>query len=282
MNTPKIILLAVTDNDHDRHAAQQGIAMAASMGASVVALSVAPELEGNMPLAYFKDHMAEIQAPHKKVLCEVSAEAKKANVPCKMLLESGSPFEVIVDVAEAESADLIILGEQRRSMLEKSLVRPLANRVVGYSRREVCVIPAGGAFNPKRILLCVDGSPNSERATERALDLAKSYGGVVLATTVVDAPSEYHIYDKLMLELLDKAKAATDAVRQKAAAMEVVVECYVRQGDPASSILDLVDEASADLVVMGSHGRTGLRRLLMGSVADEVMHTSKAPVLVVP
>lgn len=282
MNAPRTFLLAVTDNEQDRRAARQAIDLAASMGAAIIALSVTPQFEGNMYLTHFQNHLEEIQAPHKRVLCWASSKAAAAGVPCTTQLAIGSPFEVIVDMADAHDADWIVLGEMRRSMLERSILSPLAPRVIGYSRREVLVLQGENPVALGRIMLCLDGSSHGERAMDRALSLARSYAGTILAATVVDVPPEYHVYDHLMSELLEKANAAMDELRQKAAALDVPVECHVRQGDAASALLDIAADAAADFIIMGSHGRTGLRRLLLGGVADEVLHNASIPVLVVP
>jgi len=86
----------------------------------------------------------------------------------------------------------------------------------------------------------------------------------------------------LMQELQAKARATVDQVRSMAEGLDVPVECHVRQGDAAATLLALAEETEADLLVMGSHGRTGLRRLLMGSVVSDLLHSTQRPVLVVP
>ncbi|WP_460030472.1 universal stress protein [Megalodesulfovibrio paquesii] len=295
MNTPNpqpaTLLLAVTDSERDRHAALQGVALAASLGAAVVAVSVVPQFEGGMSLLHFKDHMAEVEAPHRAVLDWVRQEAAKANVPCTIHLETGVPFEVLTDLADRCHAGWIVLGGGREALPGTSFLGgaagPTTGRVIGYARRETLIIPEGARTGFSRLLLCLDGSACSERAAARALALARTYGSAIIAAAVVDVPAEYHLYEKIMLELFEKSRSAVDRFRHQAAEAGVSVEGYVRHGDAAETILELASETKADLLIMGSHGRTGLSRLLMGSVVEEVLRrvpapATPAPVLVVP
>ena len=282
MKPPKTLLLAVTHNPHDLHAARQGLSLAASMGATAIAVSVVPRLEGNMSLAYIRDHMSELQAPHRQALDAVRGLAAAMNVPCTCLLETGIPYEVIVDVAEARGADWIVLGEQHRTALGRMLVTPVAERVIGYSRRTVLTVPDNAEVGFGRILLCHDGSEYSQRAFLQALSLARSYGGSITAVNVVDVPAEYHIHDKLMQDLESKARKALQATVDSDDLSGVAVKILTPWGKTVASLLEDAENAKADLIVMGSHGRTGLRRLLMGSVAQQVLHSAPVPVLIVP
>lgn len=282
MKTPKTLLLAVSGNEDTKHFTEQGIGLAASLGASLVVVSVVPKFEGNMYLTHLDDHMAAVREPHEKALELVKESAAKANVSCKTFLEMGTPYEVIVDVAEAHDVDWIVLGEMSCSVVGRAFFSTVAKRVIGYSRREVLVVPAGAKIAFDRIQLCLDGSPSSANAMERAVESAKAYAGTILAATVVDVPAEYVVYDKIMSDLMGKAKIILEDVKKVVEAEEVPLEQHIRQGDAAVSLLSIAESESASMIVMGSHGRTGLRRLLMGSVANEMLCSAPVPMLVVP
>jgi nucleotide-binding universal stress UspA family protein len=81
--------------------------------------------------------------------------------------------------------------------------------------------------------------------------------------------------------MIKKAKEYTAAVRKVAEAEGVKAESYVGEAEADEAIVKLAKEQGADLIVVGSHGRTGLRRLLMGSVTEKVIGTAPCPVLVV-
>lgn len=137
----------------------------------------------------------------------------------------------------------------------------------------------------RRVLLAVDGSPGTEAAVDAALDLATSYGAGLEALYVVDSsavPLDAHSR-RLLQEREDWARETLDAVVDRAAAADVdPVTGAVRRGVPHRVILDYVDERDCDLVVVGTHGREGVERFVLGSVSERVIRLSPVPVLAVP
>jgi nucleotide-binding universal stress UspA family protein len=133
-----------------------------------------------------------------------------------------------------------------------------------------------------RILVPTDGSEGSRAAVEHAVDLATTFDAVLHALYVVDAGVGV---DGGVLGTLDAFEAAgedaVEEVARRAAAAGVETVTDVVQGTPHRAILDHVDEHAVDLVVMGTHGRTGLDRYLLGSVAEKVVRLSDGPVLTV-
>jgi nucleotide-binding universal stress UspA family protein len=134
----------------------------------------------------------------------------------------------------------------------------------------------------KRILLATDGSKYSKSASERAIDFAFQYSGQIIAVSVVDVPAEFYGEAPGAIEdLIKKAKGYVEDVKIRAESVGIKVETFVREGETYKTILDLAKDLNADTIVMGSHGRTGIRRLLMGSVTEKVIGYSTCPVLVV-
>ncbi|WP_435114882.1 universal stress protein [Halolamina sp. C58] len=143
------------------------------------------------------------------------------------------------------------------------------------------------------ILVPTDGSDTAEAAVDRAVDLAAKYDATVHALYVIDVDAvnyslgteqvdrirQGHLDD--MPEVKQAADDATGYVADTAAAAGVPAEEHVRAGQPALAIRDAIEEIGADLVVMGSHGRSGISRALLGSVAEKVLRKTKIPVLVV-
>jgi nucleotide-binding universal stress UspA family protein len=135
--------------------------------------------------------------------------------------------------------------------------------------------------NIKKILAPIDFSAYSRHAFEIAWSLARDYGGSLVLLHVVPPPlitpeSGY------VLSTLDDTDEALKKLRQmQCAGPAVPVECVGRVGDAATEILDLARAAHCDLIVIGTHGRTGLRRLLMGSVAEQILRNAPCPVLTV-
>lgn len=134
------------------------------------------------------------------------------------------------------------------------------------------------------ILVPTDGSAAAERAIEHAVDLATRYDARIHAFYVVDT-SAYAALEGAGTVVVDALEdQGREAVGRIIAAAEdagVPAERVVREGSPHRNILDYVDEAGIDLVVMGTHGRRGIDRYLLGSVTERVVRSSPVPVLTV-
>ncbi len=145
----------------------------------------------------------------------------------------------------------------------------------------------------ERILVPTDGSETSEAAVEHALDLAEQYGAEVHALYVVDTDSMSlslgaEQVDRIeqgqfgeMGEVRERAERATGYVVDRAQERGLESVENVSAGKPHSLISDYIDENDIDLVVMGSHGRSGIKRALLGSVTERTLRSTHIPVLVV-
>jgi nucleotide-binding universal stress UspA family protein len=134
------------------------------------------------------------------------------------------------------------------------------------------------------ILLPTDGSPGQGPVVERVIDLAETYGATVHALYVLDTDglSGEISTAGLVAELEETGRDAVDEVLSAVRAADVATaEGAVRRGAPHREIVDYAEEHDVDLVVMGTHGRTGLPHLLLGSVAEKVVRTAACPVLTV-
>jgi nucleotide-binding universal stress UspA family protein len=140
----------------------------------------------------------------------------------------------------------------------------------------------------RKLLVATDGSEASGRAAERALGLAKALGAEVMAVSVADlrtgaeTSSFVPSYSfELFAALRRSAQQHVDAVRAEGAKLGVPVKTEVIEGIPAPAIVQAAKDSAADLVVMGTHGRTGLKLLFLGSTAQGVVHGTTIPVLLV-
>lgn len=134
----------------------------------------------------------------------------------------------------------------------------------------------------KNIVLAYDGSKYSNKALQEAIKIAKSSGGSLLILSIVDITDEFEsqapgLTDKITQKLLTMAQKAL----AKAVAAEVKARIEVHVGDAYEVIVEVAKKKKADIIVMGSHGRTGLTRLLMGSVTSRVIGHAPCSVLVV-
>lgn len=134
------------------------------------------------------------------------------------------------------------------------------------------------------ILVPTDGSPAADAAIEHAVDLADKYDARVHALYVVDgaAYSTLEAGSEIVIEALEaEGEEATERVEEAADDAGVEATTTVTTGTAYRTIQDYVDDNDIDLIVMGTHGRQGLDRYLLGSVTERVVRTSEVPVMTV-
>ncbi|MCA9776555.1 MAG: universal stress protein, partial [Candidatus Eremiobacteraeota bacterium] len=144
-----------------------------------------------------------------------------------------------------------------------------------------------GADMFRRILIPLDGSELAEKALKQALEIAKSYGSILHLTRVVpliDLCGEYS--SVAFIERLEKMRNRSqnylnrklDELRSE----QLRVDATVLIGNPAIRVVELAEEREVDLIVVSSHGRTGLARWYFGSTAEDIARRSSLPVLLLP
>ena len=140
----------------------------------------------------------------------------------------------------------------------------------------------------KQILLPLDGSACSQKAQRYAVTLAQHFGARVLALHVTHAHWEQDSFEtgpdvvqKVQQEQAAEAARIRQEVSEAATQAGVACELQCLTGSPAEVILRVAKEKAVDLVVMGTHGRSGLRHALLGSVAEKTVQHAPCPVLVV-
>ncbi len=137
-----------------------------------------------------------------------------------------------------------------------------------------------------RILVPTDGSPEGKRAVAHALDVAVVHDADVHTLYVIDTASYAGMPMETAWEgvgdlLRNDAREAIEAVEDLAAGTPVEVESAVVDGSPSREIIEYAEGNDCDLIVMGTHGRGGIDRLLLGSVAEKVVRGAEVPVLTV-
>lgn len=206
------------------------------------------------------------------VLREVEEQAGTACVNCAPVLRYGDePVREIAAQAEESQVDLVIMGRRGVHWLERLMLGEAAARVIGHVHCSVVVVPKETGMWDKGILLAVDGSRCADAAAVSAGIIAKRCG---LPVTVLSVCAN----DDLKCELV---QAMADRVRDLLRQDGVAADSVVKEGNPAKAIVAAAAENECDLIVLGSHGRTGLDRILMGSVSQQVVVQAKCPVMVV-
>lgn len=199
------------------------------------------------------------------------ARASAQGVTLEPVLATGeAAHAAIVSEARRLKADLIVMGRHGKTGLARLLLGSVAARTVGFSPVNVLVVPAESPMAWGRLLVASDGSAYSRAAFEEALELARLFGSRLLGVSVAREEGELPQAEAIVQEMLAQANRAG-----------FPMETRVTVGAPDDAIVRLARDQEIDLIIMGSHGRTGLTRLLMGSVTERVIGEAPCPVLVV-
>lgn len=138
----------------------------------------------------------------------------------------------------------------------------------------------------RKILIPTDGSKTAEVAIRHGVGLAKELGAKVYGLYVIDIsafagiPTEA-IWESMRSLLEEEGKRALATVERTAKEQGVQYELLIREGIPSEDVTKVAEDEGTDLIVMGTAGRTGLNRFLLGSVAEKVVKTAPCPVMVV-
>jgi nucleotide-binding universal stress UspA family protein/uncharacterized membrane protein YfcA len=197
----------------------------------------------------------------------IRADARGAGLDCETTLRYGA--DVYQEIVSEADADLIVMGRRGKTDLMRVMLGGTTAKVIGHTNSNVLVVPRNAQLECKRLLLAVDGSRYSDAAAASASSLAKQCEAPVQVVSV--ATDE---------QRRTEAGAALDRIVALLAAESVQVEGQVLEGRPDEAIVRTAESQSADLIVMGSHGRTGLERILVGSVSERVIGRAECAVLV--
>lgn len=134
----------------------------------------------------------------------------------------------------------------------------------------------------RKILIATDGSENSMNAISTGIDFAQKTGADVYAVHVITTGSYYITPNFFGVEKDNIKKSTTDYVEIVGNAKGIEVKSFILEGDPAEKIIDFARENNINLVVMGTLGKSGIERFLIGSVSEKVIRNSDSEVLIVP
>ncbi len=209
----------------------------------------------------------------------------------------GDPAEEIVGYANKTGADMIAMATHRGSGLARGILGSVTDRVLHTAQIPVMAVHpeslsafGGSQGQPETIVVPLDGSDRSASVVDMALDIAKAVGSQVVFFRVVQYP--YYGVTAVDASYFDTGYAVSqqrvDAdlylrqFKDKAEAMGIDAKSVVVTGSPASRLLEEVGSLSRPLIVMSTRGESGIKRWVLGSVADKVIRSSGLPVMVVP
>lgn len=209
----------------------------------------------------------------------------------KLVLE-GDPASLIVDTAVSEKADLIVMSTHGRSGLDRFIMGSVTEKVLQKAPCPVLALRTGDPI--RNILITLDGSAMAETAVQPGLDLARGLGA---HTTILRVDNQESYLDQRELDEINRLEPGLaeqvmegfysripDYVRRIVEEYEQdegEIDTAIAEGDPADYILRVAADKNADVLVMATHGRTGLRRWLYGSITHKIMRAANRSMLIV-
>lgn len=274
----KRILVATDGSKYSAGAVREAINFAKTCESQLCAMSaieINPEFFALAPSLVEKTEK-EI----KEHLEGIKDRAAKKNVECETIVREGEePYKLIIEEADKKQAGLIVMGRRGRTGLMRLLMGSVTARVIGHTPRNVLIVPRASVIKWKNIVIATDGSKYSEAAAKEAINLIKRCCKTctlnVIAVVRKDATKER----------TQISENAIKKIKSNAEKEKIKVNALLVKGKPHESIHEAIVKYAkakkADIIVMGSHGRTGIKKLLMGSVTERVIGHTTSSVLVV-
>ena len=226
---------------------------------------------------------------------ELASSLAAKGIKNRAMVTIGSPADEIIRVACEEDIDLITMATHRESALVRGVLGSVTDRVVRTSVVPVMTIRPeleidSGQWTPQVVLVPLDGSELSEIAVPVAIEIALKMSASIafarVTTTSVstaiagdgtyfDGPLSFEKQSNFVYEYLEPFE---DSARGRGLSTSI----YSPTGNVVGNLTAIADEIAETLIVMSTHGASGLRRLILGSVADKVIRSAGHPVMIVP
>jgi nucleotide-binding universal stress UspA family protein len=231
--------------------------------------------------------LTEIELKQSTDMLEAArARLQRPDVDASIQVLRGRPATAILDAAIAFQADVIVVGSRGRGTIESMLLGSVSAEVVDHARVPVLV---ARATSIDRVILAWDGSACADVAAEVVRTWPIFAGSAIRVISVADVGTPWWTgfatgAESLVEEAAVATRHAHDAFAREMAddlvsrGLDAVPER--RDGDPATQLIRAAADGGAQLIVLGTHGHTGLSRILMGGVARNVLHHAACSVLV--
>jgi uncharacterized protein len=265
------IMLVSDGSDFSCGAIREAIRLAQRTGGSLLVMSVLKSHSEHESLAR---QLIEKETHDALAYLEnIRTQAIEVGLDCDISVRYGIQIDQeIVDEAEQNQIDVIVMGRRGYTGLMRVMKSNTA-KVIGYAHCSVLIVPRAALIEGRKFLVAVDGSRYSDIAASAAISIAKHFHASILVVSIVYSDNQ----ERRHTESVEMIKRIEAFVSQEG----IPVEGKVLSGKPAEAIMEIAKAKSVDLIIMGSHGRTGLNKILLGSVSDRVIGYANCPVLVV-
>ena len=290
------VLLPTDGSDRALAGAKRGVDLAATAGAAVHVLSVidTSELETITSVlgADGNDEQAALEVDAETAVNAVARMARERapELEVTTTTERGTPFRAIESYVDRADIDMVAMGTKGRTGLTRVALGSVTENVLRTVSVPVLAVPPEASTEPlspdrtENVLLPTDGSDGAAVAVDWGIGLAGVFDAMVHALYSADTSRFQQATDPetLLGRLEDAGQNALESVRGQAVADGVSVTGTVASGPPARVILTYADDHEIDLIVIGTHGRSGMERHLIGSVTENVVRNADIPVVCVP
>ena len=292
-------ILATTDfSDASRAGVRYAVALGGKLGADVTLLHVVdpPSRMAGMEAVALARTDLEVAALARVQLEMLAERESVSDLHLTSCVRTGTPFHEITTVARERAADLIVIATHGHTGLKRGWLGSTAERVVRHAPCSVLTVPTrelpkrvgqASPFRLKKILVPIDFSNISKDALPWATFLAAQFGAeLILLHAVEKFPIDYLLGRGLMNEtivpLMKQAEADLDGMaRSLSKSTGVNVSAVVRDGTPFEEICHAAKTLGTDMIVLTTHGYTGLKHVRLGSTAERVVRHASCPVLAV-
>jgi len=279
----KEILVATDFSPRSDRAVRRAVLLAKRFGASLTLVHV---VDSDRP-----DRLVEVECKEASLLLQEQAKSLLDidGVACSADVIRGVAHEELVKAARARGADLVVLGPHRRQALADIFVGTTAERTIGASDRPVLLAAGVPAGFHRNILIAVDLSECSADAVRAVTALGLDREATVSIVHVFEAPVRGYMklgaaspadIDSYVMK--EELRAATELGAFLEGLSSAPVRNILKGDSVALTLSAAARETAADLVVVGTRGRTGVTKLVLGSVAEEVLQVAECDVLAVP
>ncbi|WP_276274321.1 universal stress protein [Haloarcula litorea] len=294
------ILIPTGGSDHVKPAIRYGLSLARRYDATVHALHVidSSPIERKLELTAIETDLETLTDTWydagDAATQEIATQASEQGLDAVTEIRRGIPAREIASYITDAGIDLVCMGTRGHTGLDRFLLGSVTARVVRTVDVPVLSVKSGPTEEMsdselledfENILVPTDGSKQAQEAVKHALDLARTYEATLHVLYVVDrgayASRPGWTWDELQQVLEQSGEKILENVRSQADADGVSTVTEIHHGVPHQSILDYCEQHSIDFVVLGTHGRSGLSRQLVGSVTERVLRSSDVPVLTV-
>ena len=281
MKLLKKILLPTDFSEASMKAVDQACTVGKAYGSEIMLLHVIPEIAGS-PVA-----IDSLQRAALAQLSQIEATiAEKKIGPVRKSVVTGSPFDQIIRHADAHDVNVVLMGNGSKGAEEKYQLGITAEKVIRKSSRPVWVVKEGNTAKIDTILCPVDFSPAAQRALRNAVSLSRTFNAKLNILTVIENLSNLYP-GRPLIEPEAQGTYSRDQEEQFKRFVRdfdfsgLSSEKIVVHGVPHEEIIRFARQAGSRLMVLGSEGRTGLARILLGSVADKVVRELPCSVITV-